>query len=68
MFLAETEDFWFLLHNVAHWEFELFLMFVFDVVLGLALIPLGKKWLKKHDEKKHLHEHCVDVHEQGELF
>jgi hypothetical protein len=61
------EDFWFLLHNLAHWEFELFLMFIFDVVLGLLLIPFGKRWLKKHDEKKHRHEHCEDVH-QGELF
>jgi membrane protein implicated in regulation of membrane protease activity len=70
MVLAEqVEDFWFLLHNLAHWEFELFLMFIFDVVLGLLLIPFVKRWLKKHDERKHAHEHCEDVHgEQGELF
>lgn len=67
MILGE-EDFWFLLHNLAHWEFELFLMFIFDVVLGLLLIPFGRRWLKKHDEKKHAHEHCDDVHDQGELF
>lgn len=51
--LAETEDFWFLLHNLPHWEFEGFLMFLDNVVMGLLLLPIGKKWLKRHDAKKH---------------
>lgn len=68
MILAE-EDFWFLLHNLAHWEFEIFLMVLFDGVIGVIGMRLFKKWLKNHDDKKHAHEHCDDVHsEQGELF
>lgn len=39
----EHETFWTLLCNPAHWEFELFLMFLFDVVIGLVLWPLLKK-------------------------
>ncbi len=39
----EQETFWTLLTNAAHWEFELFLMFLFDVVIGLVLWPLLKK-------------------------
>jgi hypothetical protein len=67
MILGE-EDFWFLLHNLAHWEFEIFLMVLFDGVIGVVGVGLFKKWLKTHDAKKHAHEHCDDVHEQGELF
>ena len=51
-----------LLHNGAHWQFEGIGMFIDNVLIGLLLIPLGRKWLKKHDERKHAHEHCDDVH------
>lgn len=51
-----------LLHNGAHWQFEGIGMFIDNVLIGLLLIPLGRKWLKKHDERKHAHEHCEDVH------
>lgn len=40
----EHETFWSLLHNAAHWEFELFLMALFD---GL-LFGLAWPWAKKH--------------------
>ena len=36
----EQETFWTLLRDVAHWEFELFLMLLFDVVIGLCLWPI----------------------------
>ena len=36
----EHETFWTLLYDASHWEFELFLMFVFDVIIGLLLWPV----------------------------
>jgi membrane protein implicated in regulation of membrane protease activity len=50
----ETETFFSLLKNPAHWEFELFLMFVFDVVLGMLLLPWFRKATNHHenDDKK----------------
>ena len=35
--MADPETFWFLLHNAAHWEIEIFLMVLFDGLIG-ALI------------------------------
>lgn len=51
---AETETFWTLLHNVAHWEFEIFLMLLFDVVIGLIIWPKFSKWVLHHksDDQK----------------
>lgn len=51
-----------LLHNWAHWQFEAIGMFIDNVLIGLLLIPFGRSWLKKHDARKHAHEHCDDVH------
>ena len=48
------ETFWTLLHDAAHWEFELFLILVFDGILfglgGLVLNFYGINWktLKEH--------------------
>ena len=50
----EQETFWTLLRNLPHWEFELFLMLLFDVVLGLLIWPWFRKWVLHHssdDEK-----------------
>jgi len=44
----ETETFLDLLKNAAHWEFELFLMVVFDVVIGALLLPKFKQWITHH--------------------
>jgi hypothetical protein len=44
----EHETFWTLLKDKAHWEFELFLMFVFDVVIGFIFWPLIKKLMLHH--------------------
>ncbi len=49
----EHETFWTLLRSSAHWQFELFLMFLFDVVLGLILWPfLRKHWGHHVDRDK----------------
>ena len=50
----ETETFWTLLHDSAHWEFELFLMFLFDVLIGMLIWPYIRKFFKHHrkDDKK----------------
>jgi hypothetical protein len=38
------ETFWTLLHDKAHWEFELFLIAIFDGIVGAVLYP----WVRKH--------------------
>jgi len=46
--LFDNETFWTLMHNKAHWEFELFVgfveMLVFDVVVGILIWP----WVRTH--------------------
>ncbi len=42
------ETFWFLLHDKAHWEFEMFLMVVFDGLVGAMLWPFVKKHWDHH--------------------
>lgn len=44
----EHETFRTLLFDAAHWEFELFLMFLFDVLLGLIIWPFLKKFMVHH--------------------
>lgn len=65
MFLSET--YIELLKDPAHWAFEITLIVIFDVLLGMVLWPFAKKWLKNHDARKHAHQHCEDVH-QEKLF
>jgi hypothetical protein len=53
----QPETFWTLLHDSAHWEFELFVglveMLVFDVLVGLVLWPfLQKHWIHHIDRDK----------------
>jgi len=49
------ETFWTLLHDAAHWEFELFLMAVFDGLIGAGIVgfcwPRVKKHWKHHLER-----------------
>jgi hypothetical protein len=45
------ETFWTLLRNAAHWEFELFLMLVFDGIVGALLWPTIKKHWNHHLER-----------------
>jgi hypothetical protein len=42
------ETFWTLLHDAPHWEFELFLMLVFDGIVGAMLWPFFKRHWKHH--------------------
>ncbi len=44
----EHETFFSLLGNAAHWEFEIFLMFVFDVLIGMVLRQCFKRWTRHH--------------------
>lgn len=50
----EHETFWTLLGDLAHWEFELFLMFLFDGVIGVLIWPRLKRWVSHHksDDQK----------------
>ena len=50
----ENETFFTLLQDPAHWEFELFLVFVFDVLIGVVIWPRIQKLLKHHtsDDQK----------------
>ncbi|MFZ3019917.1 MAG: hypothetical protein WA051_00100 [Minisyncoccia bacterium] len=45
----EHETFFTLLTDSAHWEFELFLIFIFDVLIGLIIWPYVRKFLTHHD-------------------
>lgn len=42
------ETFWFLLHDTAHWEFELFLMLLFDGLVGICIWPFVKKGVQHY--------------------
>ena len=50
-----TETFWSLLHDRAHWEFELFVglieMLVFDGLIGLLLWPTIKRHWQHHIDR-----------------
>ena len=51
----EKETFWTLFTDLAHWEFEIFLMVLFDFVIGFVgwryvLRPLLNKWFSHHKE------------------
>ena len=50
----QEETFWTLLRDPAHWQFEMFLIFLFDVLIGVLIWPQIKRWLnhhKKDDDK-----------------
>ena len=46
----EHETFWTLLKDPAHWQFELFLILLFDVLIGLLLWPWFRKFVLHHKE------------------
>ena len=53
--MCEEETFWTLFRSAAHWEFELFLMLVFDVVLGAAVWPFVKRHWQHHVGHDRIH-------------
>ena len=46
----EQETFWTLLKDPAHWEFELFLIFIFDVLIGILIWPQIRKFFRHHKD------------------
>lgn len=42
------ETFFDLLKDPAHWEFEIFLIFIFDVIIGLIIWPFIQKAFTHH--------------------
>jgi hypothetical protein len=42
-----------LLRDPAHILLELTLILIFDVAIGMMLLPFAKRWLKNHDKIKH---------------
>lgn len=49
--MLEPETFWSLLRDKAHWEFEIFLMVLFDGFIGALLWPFVRKHWKHHTER-----------------
>lgn len=52
-----AESFWSLLRDPAHWYFELFLMLLFDVLIGALLWPAIKRHIHKDVDEAEEHEH-----------
>jgi hypothetical protein len=46
--MNSSETFWTLLRDLPHWEFELFLLVLFDGLIGGILWPFLKKWKTHH--------------------
>lgn len=52
------ETFWTLLQDPAHWEFEIFLIIIFDVIIGAIIWPFIRGGLRHH---KSDHERLEDL-------
>lgn len=48
---GEHETFWSLLRDPAHWEFEILLIFIFDLLLAGLLWPIFRKHWKHHNKR-----------------
>jgi len=48
----QHETFWTLFTDPAHWLFEIFLILLFDVLIGAILWPKIKKVIKHTEEHK----------------
>jgi hypothetical protein len=63
----EHETFWVLLKDPAHWQFEIFLMIIFDGLVGVLIWPKIKQWFTHHkedDTKLHQLEERIKLLEQ----
>lgn len=54
-----AETFWTLVSNAAHWELELFIMLVFDVIIGALAWPFIKKHWRHHVKHDDIHKEEV---------
>jgi hypothetical protein len=72
----EHETFWTLLKDSAHWEFELFLIFIFDILIGLLIWPAIRHLIKDHNkfhnmpykslaQEKYFHANAKKLSKQG---
>ena len=59
------ETFFDLVKDPAHWEFEIFLMIIFDVVIGLFIWPFIRKALVHH---KSDHERLEELEDEVKLL
>ncbi len=50
IYMEEHETFWDLFNSIAHWQFEIFLIVLFDGIIGLLIWPKIKKWFTHHEE------------------
>jgi len=48
--MPEQETFWTLLTDTAHWQFEVFLIILFDVIIGMLIWPWLRRFFKHHEE------------------
>ncbi len=46
-----VDTFWSLLQDPAHWEFEIFLIILFDLILAGLLWPFVRKHWKHHQDR-----------------
>ena len=46
--MCEDESLWTLMHSVAHWEFELILILLFDILIAGLLWPFIRKHINHH--------------------
>jgi hypothetical protein len=46
--IQAPETFWTLCHDAAHWEFEVFLILIFDGIIGAGVVGFGWPRIKKH--------------------
>ncbi len=59
------ESFWDLLMDPAHWYFELFLIVLFDVIVGLLIWPFVRKGIMHH---KSDHERLEDLEREVSIL
>lgn len=46
----EHETFWTLLTDAAHWQFEIFLIVIFDGLIGVIIWPRIQQFFRHHEK------------------
>lgn len=65
--MIATETWIDLLKDWNHWLFELISGSIQAGVIALIFRPVFRQALRLHDERKHKHVHCEDVHPKDDL-